>query len=207
MTENDFYRKVKDLNITKILSFIQYSILKSYVIKLHYLRLEIDILEITSKLNNFNLDVKELCFQDFLKGDKSIFTRKKLEIIKERLNVPTYKCYGIVEEGILIYSTWISYENLGLPVRSNYKLAHDQALLEDSYCHPKLRGMGIHGKMNLYRISKIFEAGKKVVIAIVLDGNKPAFKVQENSGFKEIDYFYAGKIFGISFSNLNVKKI
>ena len=48
--------------------------------------------------------------------------------------------------------------------------------------------------------------GRNRVIAIVLDGNIPAMKVQIKSGFEELGVFYTIKIFGIKFCTLNKRK-
>ncbi|TLU85992.1 MAG: hypothetical protein FDX30_03050 [Chlorobium sp.] len=139
-------------------------------------------------------------------GDKTVFNRNKLEIIKKRFKDNTYIAYGIIENDVLIYSTWISLVKLGLPIKSKYILASSEGLLEDSYCHPKARGRGLHGIMNYYRLAKLYELGKKECLAIVLDGNIPAYNVQIKSGFNDLGCFYAGKILGIPFVTLNKKK-
>lgn len=153
------------------------------------------------------LDVKELTIEDFATGDKNNFTPDKLRLIASRLKSDNYKCFGIIEDQKLIYSTWISFGILTLPNGDRFKLNDDEGLLEDSYCDPIARGRGLHSKMNFFRIMKFKEAGTKYIIAIVLDGNTPAMKVQLKSGFKEINTFYSGKIFGRNFSTLKRHKI
>lgn len=173
---------------------------------MHYLVLDINIEDIQQELSNFSLPVKELEYNDFLLGDSSVFNSHKLNGVMRRLNDGTHKAYGIIENGKLIYSTWISLKELSLPVSTKYLLSQKEGLLEDSYCNVNARGRGLHFKMNIFRISKLYELGKKRVVAIVLDGNTPAFKVQFKSGFREIGTFYCGKFFGISFSTLNKSK-
>lgn len=192
--------------IHKILEAISIRIFHTEIMKFHYLKISIDYKFILQKLQNFDLNIKELTYDDFLLGDKSIFYGKKLDIIRDRFEDPTYKGYGIIENGILIYSAWISLEKLGLPVKSNFKLAPTEGYLEDDYCHPSFRGKGIHGKVNLYRLSKLYELGKTECVIIVLDGNTPAIKAQLNLGARDLGCFYAFKIFGIPFVALNKKK-
>lgn len=131
-------------------------------------------------------DVVELSYSDFLDGDKRVFNEVKLELIKSRLSSSDYSCFGIKKNGLLIYSTWISTKEIVINSNSKYRIAlnQNQALLEDSYCHPDFRGSGLHSKMNLFRIAKILETGRDQVIAIVVKENVPALKTQLKSGFK-----------------------
>lgn len=191
----------------RLLSILQYRILHISWHKEHYLRLNINIEKTNELLKGFDLNVKELEYEDFLLGDSSVFQGKKMELYKKRFQDQTYKAYGIIENSRLIYSTWISYYHLGMSVETKpVYLMPNEGYLEDSYCDPSARGRGLHGKMNNYRIKKIFEAGKNRIIAIVQDGNVPAFKVQFKSGFEEIGTFYNGYILGIKFNTLNKKK-
>lgn len=175
--------------------------------KLHYLRLNINPKVIDEKLKGFDLQVLPLSLNMVLAGDKSVFKGEKLELYKKRLQDPYYHGYGIMEDGKLIYSTWFSIDNLGLPlITKRISLLPNEGLLEDSYCAPEARGRGMHGKMNFYRLGKLHELGKDRVLAIVLDGNVPAMKVQLKSGFEELGVFYLGKIFGIKFCTLMKSK-
>ena len=171
------------------------------------MRLNIDIDKINVLLKDFDLDVKELEYDDFLHGNKNVFKGDKLELYKQRCIDPTYKAYGIIEDGQLIYSTWISLHRMGMSVeRKPVYLASNEGYLEDSYCDPIARGRGLHSKMNNYRIKKIHEFGKNRVIAIVQEGNIPAFKVQFKSGFEDLGTFRHGCIFGIKFNTLKKEK-
>ena len=85
-------------------------------------------------------------------------------------------------------------------------LMPNEGYLEDSYCDPAARGRGMHGKMNNYRIKKIYESGRNRVIAIVQDGNIPALKVQAKSGLEEIGTFWHGYVFGIKINTLKKEK-
>ena len=175
--------------------------------KMHYLRLNTDVDALNSKLEVFDLEVQPLTLNMVLHGDKSVFCGEKLELYKKRLNDPTYHGYGIMENGKLIYSTWFSTENLGLPIiPKRIPLMSNEGLLEDSYCAPSARGRGLHGKMNFFRIKKLHEFGKDRVLAIVLDGNVPAMKFQMTSGFEELGIFYLGRVFGIKFCTLKKVK-
>lgn len=198
---------VKDGFFKRAWSFLLRRVLHISIGKMHYLRLNTDIDVVNKKLEGFNLPVNELTYEDFLKGDKTVFYGKKLELIKNRLHDANYKCYGIIENGKLVYSTWISLERLGLSVNTHpiYLLPYE-GLLEDSYCDPVARGRGLHGLMNYYRLKKLYELGKTTVLAMVLDGNTPAMKVQLKSGFEELGTFYNGYLFGIKINTLKKGK-
>lgn len=178
--------------------FFSRRVIKTYLIKAHYLRLNIDPAKIESLMKGFDLDVKELTYEDFLLGDPNEFQGSKMDVYRKRFQDPTYKAYGIIENGRLVYSTWISYHKMGMSIEAKPQfLADNEGYLEDSYCDPVARGRGLHGKMNNYRIQKIMEDGKERVIVIVQEGNTPAFKVQFKSGLEEIGTFYHGYILGI----------
>ena len=186
-----------------IIKIILSKFLATECYKMHYLRLNTDIEAVHKKLEGFDLNVQPLTLEMVLHGDQSVFRGEKLELYKKRLKDPGYHGYGIMENGKLIYSTWFSTENLGLPIITNkIPLMSNEGLLEDSYCAPSARGRGLHGKMNFFRIKKLHELCKDRVLAIVMDGNVPAMKVQKKSGFEDIGVFYLGKIFGIKFCTL-----
>lgn len=195
---------VSNFSIKKAVHFFVNRILHISIGKKHYLRLNTDIDLVNKQLERFDLPVRELVYEDFLKGDKTVFYGKKLKLIKNRLQDKNYKCYGIIENDRLVYSTWISLERLGLSVNTKpIFLLPNEGLLEDSYCDPIARGRGLHSKMNFYRIKKLYELGKNRVLAIVLDGNTPAMKVQLKSGFEELGVFYNGYFLGIKVNTLN----
>lgn len=193
-------KKIKSL----YLGFLR-RVLKTQVGKIHYLRLNVDMEKVNEALKGFDLDVKELTYEDFLKGDPTIFKGEKLHLIKRRLEDPSYKAYGIIENNRLIYSTWISLDILGLSITPTtpIKLLPNEGLLEDSYCDPIARGRGLHGKMNWYRISKLHELGKDKILALVQDGNTPAMKVQTKCGFQEVGTFRCGRLLGRNYLTLN----
>ena len=175
--------------------------------KMHYLRLNIQPDIIEEKLKGFDLTALPLTMDMVLAGDKNVFKGEKLELYKKRFQDPNYHGYGIMEDGKLIYSTWFSTDNLGLPlITKRIPLLPNEGLLEDSYCAPEARGRGMHGMMNFYRLKKLHELGRDRVLALVLDGNVPAMKVQMKSGFEELGVFYLGRILGIKFCTLKKKK-
>ena len=62
-------------------NFFLHRILHISIGKKHYLRLKINIDDINKHLEGFDLPVKELTYEDFLKGNKTNFNEKKLAII------------------------------------------------------------------------------------------------------------------------------
>lgn len=197
----------KGYSFTEVVRIVLSKYLATNCYKMHYLRLNTDIDAVQKKLEGFDLKVQPLTLEMVLHGDQSVFRGEKLELYKKRLKDPAYHGYGIMDNGKLIYSTWFSTENLGLPIiTKKIPLMSNEGLLEDSYCAPSARGRGLHGKMNFYRLKKLHELGKDRVLAIVLDGNIPAMKVQMKSGFEELGVFYLGKIFGIKFCTLKKQR-
>lgn len=206
MNINGILKKLHNKNFGDYWKYFFPKILNIYVYKLHYLVLKINYDDLILKSSNEDIEIRELTLEDFNHGDPIYFNTKKIKVYKKRFQDDSYRAYGVFDGSKLIYSTWISYEKLGLPIPFNIKLNDDEALLEDSYCHPDYRGLGLHSKMNLFRLKKIYEQGKTYAIVIVLEGNIAALKVQNKSGFQELGYFYAGKIFGFPFTTLNKKK-
>lgn len=199
--------KLKYYGLRGAWNYFTHRIIKTYLVKAHYLRLNINPDKIDSLMKGFDLDVKELTFDDFLKGDPNIFNGTKMILYQKRFQDPTYKAYGIIENGCLVYSTWISFHRLGMSIETApVYLAPNEGYLEDSYCAPEARGRGFHSKMNNFRITKILESGRNRVIAIVQEGNIPAFKVQLKSGLEELGTFYHGYIFGVKVNTLKKEK-
>lgn len=150
----------------------------------YLLKCAINNSDIQSKMVKFNYeDVIELELADF--QESPFFNIEKLQLYKNRFDSGNYSCYGIIENGELIYSTWISWKYMNYPTFFNTTspLNENEALLEDSFCHPVHRGRGLHSKMNVYRLKKIGEKGKHYALALVLKENTPALKVQLKSGF------------------------
>lgn len=175
--------------------------------KLHYLVLNINPQEWLHKKSEVDAFVKELSYEDFLLGDVKQFTQEKLDSIKKRFDTNEYKAYGIIKDGKLVYSAWISLKNLDLPIATTpIYLNNNEGYLEDAYCDPSARGQGLHNLMNNYRVKKLAEHGKDTIIVIVIDGNIPALKTQKNTGFIDMGTFYVGRIFGKKFVTLNKDK-
>lgn len=163
----------------------------------YLLKYTIDNDSIQSKLKLYNYnDVKELSWKDL--QDYSDFNQDKLELYRKRYESEEYSCYGIIEDNRIVYSTWISWKSMNYPTSFNITdtLKDDEALLEDSYCHPDYRGKGFHSKMNIYRLYKISERGIDNVLGLVLVENTPALKVQYKSGFKIYKNITLRKKFG-----------
>lgn len=151
--------------------------------------------------------VKELAYDDFLKGDTSVFNEKKLTLIQQRLADGTYKAFGIIEDGRLIYSCWISLKKLE---SSNAcvegDLDENEGLLVDAYCSPMARGRGLHGAMNAYRLWQLSQYGKSQAVVIVLKENKPAYKSQMKVGFRVAFTYYEASVWGKTFTNYYKRK-
>lgn len=146
--------------------------------------------------------VKQLTYDDFLKGDKNMFNEKKLSLIQKRLTDSTYRAYGIVENDILIYSCWISLNKLeSSDACMEGSLNANEGLLIDAYCSPVARGRGLHGAMNAYRLWQIAQNGKNQAVAIVLKENKPAYKSQIKAGFEVAFIYYVATVWGKTLTN------
>ena len=152
---------------------------------------------IDKKITSYSYnDVGNLSLLDI---DKFIdITSEKKELFRERFLSNSHSCYGILDNNKVVYFTWISWKFMNYPsiFKKRELLKDSEALLEDSFCHPKYRGKGYHSKMNFFRLKKIQEAGKTSVLVLVLKENIPALKVQRKSGFriiKKISFFKIGK--------------
>ncbi|WP_341901655.1 hypothetical protein [Fluviicola taffensis] len=154
--------------------------------------------ELNRKMEGYDFsDIQELTIADFQSSDS--FSEQKKNLFQARLKSKEYSCYGIKLGDEIVYSTWISWNMMGYPSYFNKtdKLQQNEALLEDSFCHPTQRGKGLHSKMNLFRMQLISERGRSAVLALVLKENTPALNVQLKSGFrivKEIRFFKVGNL-------------
>lgn len=182
-----------------------YKFLKINCLKFHYLVLTKNVWQnnIKNKEKCDDLNIVDLSFEDFYKGDSSVFNETKLKVIKQKINSSNYHSFGIFENDLLVYTTWIGMNELELPLEFKYKLTPVEGYLVDSYCHPVARGKGLHSKMNVFRINKLFELGCESIIVIVLDGNEPAMKVQKKCGFEDMGTFKMGLIFGKRFCKID----
>jgi len=146
--------------------------------------------------------VKELDYNDFLKGDKTEFTEKKLKRVKQRLADKGYHAYGIMENDKLVYSCWISLNWLESHNKCiETSLSENECLLVDAYCAPEGRGHGFHNTMNSYRLMKAYEYGKRRSIGIVLSENAPAYKSQIKTGNRVLFKFFVADLWGKSYTN------
>ncbi len=147
-------------------------------------------------------DVKILGYQDFLLGDKDVFTESKLSIIRNRLSNKNYIPYGIVRNNRLIYSCWVSLRDMVVTQDMDWgKLKDNEALLVDDYCCPSYRGKGIHTAVNTYRLWNISQMGRERAVVIILRGNKPAYRSQLKAGFDISFSFIIVRIWGKTFTN------
>lgn len=162
-------------------------------------------------LNIFNAtslpNIKPLTYNDFLLGDKSVFTEQKLKLIQKRFNTSDYHAYGIIENKRLVYSCWIyiGKDAISFSHHITYKLKSEECLLLDAYCAPIVRGKGFHTKMNAYRCLKALDFGKQNVIVIVLSENIPAHKVQLKCGLSVMFNYFELTCCGKTFTNFYKK--
>jgi hypothetical protein len=151
-------------------------------------------------------DVMELTIEDFNKGDINVFDKAKRSLIQSRIESGLYKCYGIFDNNLLVYSTWLSLNKVIIPGSSiTRKLSKEEGLLEDSYCHPAYRGRGYHSKMNLFRLKQLIESGRNKAIVVVIRENLPAYRTQIKSGFKIERSIQVLNIWGLTFEK-DIKK-
>lgn len=169
----------------------------------YYMINQIDVEARRKQFEAANLiQVKELTYNDFLIGDKSVFNEKKLTVIQQWLSEGTYKAYGIVENGILIYSCWISLHKLETSDECVVGcLDENEGLLLGAYCSPAARGRGLHGAMNAYRLWQLTQNGKNQAVVIILKENKPAYKSQLKVGFEVLFTYSVVTIWGKTFTN------
>lgn len=153
-----------------------------------------------------DLNVSELIFEDFLSGDSLIFNKKKLESMKQRFAKGSYKAWGIIKNKKLIYSCWLSFNELSASNSIiNESLKPHECLMTDDYCSPEYRGKGLHGSMNVYRLIKAYEAKKTKCIVIILYENKIALKSQLKVGFKKSFTYFVLTILGKSYTNFQAQ--
>lgn len=171
--------------------------------KLHYLKMEIDADKVTEEYAKITIPARELNYDDFLLGDKNIFNDAKLAIYKKRFSSGKYKAYGVMIDGKLAYSCWISLEKVGMPIETETVLLKSyEGYLEDDYCAVEFRGRGIHTQMLWFRLNELLKKGKKVAVITIMDGNMPALKPALKCGFKDMYTFYCGLIFGKKYNTI-----
>lgn len=189
--------------MARILSYT----LKIRCTRIHYLSRTVKLEEEVKKVDNMNFHVKALSYDDFFKGDPLFFNDRKMHLYRQRFQDASYHAYGIIHDGILVYSGWVCTEKITLPIKHKHiLLKNNEGYLEDDYCHPHFRCIGIHTQMIAYRVNKLLMMGKNRIIVLVADGNLPALKALYKNGFKNVDSFYVGKIFGKRFITVNRRK-
>lgn len=194
--------KIKSLikKISKLVPLLFQKIFNTYFIKCHYFKTKIDI----KKSYSLEINPIKLKYEDFLNSSLTELSEKKLNLIKKRFNSGNYVAYGEFIDGKLAYSTWISFKNFSIQIVDKIvQLNDDEAVLEDSYCHPSYRGRGLHSMYNMFRIQLIHSASKSFAIVLVFSNNLAASKTQEKSGFIRVGSFTIGKILGLPFTTFN----
>lgn len=154
---------------------------------------------ITQKMCKYSYeDVIELNFDDFKNADPHVFSKKKLNLIRSRFESDNFRCYGIIDNRVLVYSFWITTNKISFP--SKYKksllLDKNEGFLEDAYCHPLYRRKGFHSKMTLYNLLQLHKLDRSKNIVLVLSENRPAYKANLKSGFKTEKKIIFISIFG-----------
>lgn len=194
--------KIKSLikKISKLVPLLFQKIFNTYFIKCHYFKTKIDI----KKSYSLEINPIKLKYEDFLNSSLTELSEEKLNLIKKRFNSGNYVAYGEFIDGKLAYSTWISFKNFSIQIVDKIvQLNDDEAVLEDSYCHPYYRGRGLHSMYNMFRLQLIHSASKSFVIVLVFSNNLAALKTQENSGLVNVGSFKIGKILGFPFTTFN----
>lgn len=188
------------MNSFKRLIYSFFRIFNIYYESIYFMVIHAKKNDIITKMNKYDYsDVKTLNLRDFQKGDPSIFTKKKLELIKNRLNSGNYVSFGIIFKNRLVYSCWICRKNIIMPNSKIFKLKVNEGLLEDAYCHQDFRGKGYHSKMNLFRIRFLLDEGRFKIYVLIVSENIPALKSQIKSGFVINKKLFFLKIFGKHF--------
>jgi len=140
--------------------------------------------DISKRLKKYDSSlVKSLKLTDF--NDCEFLSDEKKLLFKKRLESSDYKAFGVFKDMKLVYYSWVSFKSMSLPFNFKKTLILDEteALLEDAFCDPNYRGRGYHSMVNIVRLKKTLESGKKNAVVTVLAGNKPAIRVQKKSGF------------------------
>lgn len=185
------------MKLRQIIKGILRRFFNTQITKIHYLKVEISSELVYENTSTISIPVTKLSYDNFLIGDKSEFNDQKLSIYTERFKDDFYSAYGIIVEGKLAYSSWISLNKLGLPADCNdILLQPDEGYLEDDYCDPEFRGKGIHTQMLWFRLNELLSVGKKYAVITIADGNMPALKAAYKCGFKSLGTFYCGKLLG-----------
>ncbi|MEC9303054.1 MAG: hypothetical protein VYD59_01270 [Bacteroidota bacterium] len=140
-------------------------------------------------------NVKKITLKDF--DTFSGLTQSRKELYKKRLDEGSYLVFGIFNNNKLVYYSWVSLKNIGLPFgfQNKIKLDGNQALLEDSFCDADFRGQGYHSKVNIVRQRAILDSGRTEAKVLVVKDNIPAIKTQLKSDFILTSKIVLKKIF------------
>ena len=174
--------------------------------KYHYLKMNIDNETLKKKLIGFDLQVKELMYDDFCLGCKDLLSSNRLENMKMLFDDPTYKIYAITENDKICCFCWISLQYLPFSGRT-LNLNVNEGYVFDGFCFPDSRGKGLFNLMILICLHELYLLGKNQAIVIILDGNIPSMKSQINAGFIDLGCLYTIKLFGISFISFKKNKL
>lgn len=168
--------------------------------KYYIMQTDIDINIIDQQFSKLSDKIEhkivKLTYEDFLRGEKSFCTDKKMNKYKEWFNDPNREAYGIIIDNDLAYSSWICYDKIELTKKTVIQKYENNALLQDAYCHTKYRGLGLHSYVNLYRLKKINSKNYKYAIVIVRTKNVPALKTQTKSTLKIKEELTLYSLFG-----------
>lgn len=153
--------------------------------KYYLFQIEITEKNFQCKLFAKGFEIVEITLVNISDYDFSLFG-KKYDRFVDRLSNSSFRLYAIVEGKKVCYYTWISFDEFIFPryVEQKKELNHDEAFLFDSACAEEYKGRGFHSYMNIFRLRKIYESGRKSGLVLVLEGNSPAMKVQVKSGMK-----------------------
>ena len=138
--------------------------------------------------------IQRLTLQDFERyGDIDWFTDRKLEHIKRLLENPTEnECFGIIQNGQLVCSGWISlhYLNWG---EGSLLLPNKTGYLWDTYTNPAFRGNGFHGKLIKQRLYQLSMKEYSRAYSIVAMYNRASYKGFIKNGFAKKQLFFTCK--------------
>ena len=158
---------------------------------------DINVANLKNIAINSEFKVKTLSYSDFENSNK--FDSNKLRSFKLRFEKETFRAYGVFDEKQeLAYYCWISLVEFQFS-KNLYQmnLEDSQGLLFDAFCYSGFRGEKLHSFMNLHRLEKLSEFGKKEAVVVLLSQNTPARKSQRRVGFKcnkvIITYSFLGK--------------
>lgn len=135
--------------------------------------------------------MQRLTLQDFKRyGNIDWFTGKKLEHIKTLLDSPTEnECFGIIQNGQLVCSGWLSlhYLNWG---EGSLLLPNKTGYLWDTYTNPAFRGNGFHAKLIKALLYQLCMKEYSRAYSIVAVYNRASYKGFIKNGFTKKQLFF-----------------